>query len=164
MLCEDKARQGIKKYLQHLDDQMVEEWLKEQKPEATVCVDRPPHKPHFDPPSGRPDGGEYVLFVPPEDPLDLEGAQLSKFFRGDDRNEGHLGGSYQGRVSGYDLTREQWMVRPLILSTKLPFLSSSASRVRNFSCLDCLVVPPKFRFLFHCPDRVRRPGPRDHVL
>ncbi|GAQ87403.1 hypothetical protein KFL_003500145 [Klebsormidium nitens] len=110
MLCEDKARQGIERYLQHLDDHLVEQWRKEARLEPTSVVERPPHKPEFKPESGQPGGKGYVLFVPPENPLDLKDALLTKFFRADDRVGGHAGGDYEGRVSGYNFEKEQWKI------------------------------------------------------
>jgi hypothetical protein len=94
-LCEGKARDAIRRYLQHLDDHLVEREMLVGGVEATGSPAVLPRQPDFVPATGNEKTPTFLLFVPPAEPLDLVGARVQKFFRANE-DKGTEGGTTSG--------------------------------------------------------------------
>ena len=108
-LSEGKARDAVRRYIQHLDDHQVERDMRLRTLEATASPAVPPRRPDFIPATGNEKSPDFVLFVPPAEPLDLVGAKVQKFFRENEekRTEGR---TYLGTVTGYAENQHRWKV------------------------------------------------------
>jgi hypothetical protein len=120
-----KARDAITRYLQHLDDHLVEQAMQTGAGEAMASPPVPRRQPNFVPATGNERTQSFVLFVPPADPLDLKGAKVQKYFR-ENPDRGTAGRTYLGEVEGYDHERLQWQ-EELLLTSNLTFSAAHSS-------------------------------------